>query len=462
MATEVADTATTAGIHPEPGHFDRRTADDMVQSQDPILIAGGFPQFAGPARDPLGLVDGILDGKYRVEAVEAFGGASIVYRAIHLPWGRPVAIKAFQPPAHLAPAQRSQLLEGFLREGAISAELSECSLAVRQARDAGSAVTRSGERVPYLVLEWLDGEPLDLWLAARRAACQPLLSLFAAMELVSPVAAALSIAHDRGICHLDVKPGNVFVLGADREPPAIKLIDFGVAKVLGRAGNLYGEVAQLRSFTPDYGAPEQFDTGLGPTGPWTDVFAQALMLVELVTGHAPLIGDRPEEMARAAADPRDRPTPRARGARVSDSVERVFSRALAVDPLMRFATAGGFWRALESAACDGPSAPLPLRRARARAESTALRRETRGGSPPQRRPGQHPSRMRVRVVRTVAMSLILATVSLGAACIAKQLGWNVSVDAAPMVRHLVLAAERRHLGCATTCTATDRIPPSDP
>jgi hypothetical protein len=60
------------------------------------------------------------------------------------------------------------------------------------------------------------------------------------------------------------------------------------------------------------------------------------------------------------------------------------------------------------------------------------------------------------------MSLILATVSLGAACIAKQLGWNVSVDAGPMVRHLVLAAERRHLGCATTCTATDRIPPSDP
>jgi serine/threonine protein kinase len=417
----------------------------MVQSQDPILIADGFPQFAGPASDPLGLVHDILDGKYQVEAVEAFGGASIVYRAIHLPWGRAVAIKAFMPPAHLTPAQRSQLFEGFMREGAISAELSECSLAVRQARDAGSALTRSGDRVPYLVLEWLAGEPLDLWLAARRATCLPPLSLFAAIELVSPVAAALSIAHDKGICHLDVKPGNVFVLGGHREPPAIKLIDFGVAKVLGRPGSSYEEVSQFRSFTPDYGAPEQFDSGLGPTGPWTDVFALSLMLVELVTGRTALSGHLPDEMARAAVDPRDRPTPRGRGARVSDRVERVFSRALAVDPMTRFATVRGFWRALESATGTEPSDPFPLRRALTKAESTAHRREARGGSPPQKRPGMHPSRMRVRVVRTVAMGMILATASLDAACIAKQLGWNVSVDAGPMVRHLVQAAERRHL-----------------
>ncbi len=409
----------------------------MAQSESPILSTlGSAPFVGGLASDPFCLVHAVLDGKYRIEAVEAPGGASIVYRATHLLWGRPVAIKALNPPGNLTVAQRRHFFEAFMREGALSAELSVSSLAVRQAHDAGTAVTPSGEQVPYLALEWLDGEPLDLRLMARRASGLPPLSLLAAMDLVSPVAEALAMAHDKGICHLDMKPGNMFVMYDGREPPDIKLIDFGVAKVFARPSPEPEDPTQLRSFTPGYGAPEQFDPGLGPTGPWTDVFALALILVELVTGSSPLRGAAPHEMARAAADVRGRPTPRAYGAHVSDPVERVFSRALAVDPMKRFATVGSFWRALDAAAGDDVVYPLPLLRGRT-ATDVSDRHEARVESP-----SLGGSRRRAGMVRTLAATAILAAVVFDASCVAKQLGWHLPPEARGIVRHVVEATRR--------------------
>jgi serine/threonine protein kinase len=409
--------------------------DDMVQSESPILSPVGSPPFFGEAADdPFGLVHAIVDGKYQIEGVVAQGGASIVYLAIHLLWERPVAFKAFNPPGDLTAAQRSHLFDGFLREGALAAELSESSLAVRRAYDSGHAVTPCGDRVPYLVLEWLDGEPLDLRLLAQRAAGSLALTLSAAMDFVSPVAEALAVAHEKGICHLDVKPGNLFVLREGLGPPEIKLIDFGVAEVFARPGPQHDDPGQFRSFTPGYAAPEQFDPGLGPTGPWTDVFALALILVELVTGHSPLGDGTPRAMARAAAYREARPTPRAYGVEVSDPVEHVFSRALAVDPMQRFETTGSFWNALDAAVGDDVVYPLPLCRGRTATDASGhhgakVEAPSRGGS-----------RHRVSAVRTLAATAILAAIAFDAACVAKQLGWNTPLDAAGIVRHLVETA----------------------
>jgi serine/threonine protein kinase len=404
----------------------------MVQSVSPILSTGSPAPFVGDlASDPFGLEHAILDGKYWIERVEAPGGASIVYRAVHLLWGRPVAVKAFNPPGNLTAAQRSHLFEGFMREGALSAELSGSSLAVRQAHDAGHAVTPSGDRVPYLVLEWLDGEPLDLRLMAQRAAGSPPLSLVAAMDLVSPIAEALALAHEKGICHLDVKPGNLFVLRNGRGAPEIKLIDFGVAEVFAGSIAQHEDPAQYRSFTPGYAAPEQFDPALGPTGPWTDVFALALILVELVTGHSPLGDGTPDQKARAAAYREARPTPRAYGVEVSDAIEHVFSRALAVDPMKRFETAGSFWGALDAAAGDDLVYPLPLCRGRT-ATDVSEHHEGKVESP-----SLGGSRRRARAVRTLAATAILAAVAFDASWVAKQLGWHMPVDVEAIVHHLV-------------------------
>src|SRR5436305_6642696 len=154
-------------------------------------------------RDPFDIVGSILGDRYVVQAVVAEGGFSVVYRAEHIVWHRPVAIKAFKGAEKLTAAERDELLEAFLREGAILAELSESSAAICQARDTSSFTTKRGEFVPYMVLEWLDGETLDSVLRRERATHARPRSLREAMRLLAPVAEALGIAHERGICHLD-------------------------------------------------------------------------------------------------------------------------------------------------------------------------------------------------------------------------------------------------------------------
>jgi len=112
-------------------------------------------------QDPLGLVGQRIDEKYQIESVVGEGGFAVVYRAQHLIFKRPVAIKAFRAMSDFGVEQRERLLNDFIQEGALLADLSERSAAIIQARDVGTLTTPSGDWVPYMVLEWLDGAPLD-------------------------------------------------------------------------------------------------------------------------------------------------------------------------------------------------------------------------------------------------------------------------------------------------------------
>src|SRR5205085_1067946 len=98
-----------------------------------------------------------------------------------------------------------------------------------------------------------------------------------ALTLLEPVAEALALAHRKGIAHRDVKPANIFILGDPRGEHTTKILDFGIAKVVQDAQRMGGAFERTQgavsSFTPAYGAPEQFSKSHGPTGPWTDVFA---------------------------------------------------------------------------------------------------------------------------------------------------------------------------------------------
>lgn len=303
-----------------------------------------------PQIDPLALVGTTLAGKYAIESLVSETQLSLVYRASHRVWRRPVAIKAFKAPM-LADGAREQMLDGFVREGVLLMELSERCAAICQARDVGSTITASGEWVPYMVLEWLEGEPLeDLLVRERWAGAMPR-SLAQTVRLLNPIASALTLAHELHVVHGDVKPGNIFLL-AERgmTGPRSKLLDFGIARVL-RTTEVPASSAPLvvKSFTPAYGAPEQFNPTHGCTGPWTDVFALALICVEMLTGREPLTGATLEEIEAEACNPHSRPTPRALGAPVNDAVEQVMAQALAVRPVDRYATAREFWVALRRA-----------------------------------------------------------------------------------------------------------------
>jgi formylglycine-generating enzyme required for sulfatase activity len=305
-------------------------------------------------QDPLGLVGKKIDDKYEVERIVGEGGFAIVYRAQHLIFKRPVAIKAFRALSDFGVEQRERLLNDFIQEGALLADLSERSAAIIQARDVGTLTTPSGDWVPYMVLEWLDGSALDAILATEKTSGFAPRSIQQVVRLLDPIAEALALAHKRGIAHRDVKPANIFLLGDPRaDECAVKLLDFGIAKVVQDAQKMAGSFSKtsgnVTSFTPAYGAPEQFSRTHGATGPWTDVFAFALVVAEMVTNRTPLEGDDFVQLGFASANPAARPTPRALGAIVSDAVEAVFQRAIAVAPDARFQSAGEFWNALRQA-----------------------------------------------------------------------------------------------------------------
>ncbi len=305
------------------------------------------------SNDPLSLVGTTVSEKYEIERVVGEGGFAVVYRATHKVWQRPVAIKVFRTLGDLPTERREHLVKMFIQEGALLAELSERSAAICQARDVGMLRTRDGREMPYMVLEWLEGRSLEQVLDYEKAHGLPPRTLDETLNILEPAALALALAHKKGIAHRDVKPANIFVLGDPRGEYTVKVLDFGIAKVVQDLQRQAGSFAQTQgvvsSFTPAYGAPEQFSRTHGATGPWTDVFALALIFTELMTHEPPLRGDDLTQLAFCSMDPKRRPTPRAYGFETSDALEAALRRALAVVPDERFRSTGELWDALRSA-----------------------------------------------------------------------------------------------------------------
>lgn len=284
--------------------------------------------------DPFQLVHTIIADRYLVEEVVGEGGFSIVYRASHLIWKRRVAIKVFNAKSVVSAEERDALGAAFVREGAVLSMLSEHSSAICQARDTATHVTAKGDPVLYIVLEWLEGESLETVLLRERERGERPRTIAEVVRLFEPVVEGLAYAHHKKIAHRDVKPANLFLIGKPRsETSSLKLLDFGTAN----------------TFTPAYGAPEQFAPHYGPTGPWTDVFALGLLVVELLTGRSALFGATIDELGKQSTNPTRRPTPRTLGVTVPDAVERVLTTALAVEPIDRFLSGGEFWSALVEA-----------------------------------------------------------------------------------------------------------------
>ena len=159
----------------------------------------------------------------------------------------------------------------FLREGQALARLAHPNIA--RLLDAGVAETGQ----PYLVLELVQGEPLDRWCDARALGVEARLRLFVA------VCAAVGHAHANLVLHRDLKPGNILVT-AEGQP---KLLDFGIAKLLDATGPDGAELTQTagRAFTPDFAAPEQVAGGDVTTA--TDVYALGVLLFNLLGGGHP-------------------------------------------------------------------------------------------------------------------------------------------------------------------------------
>lgn len=303
--------------------------------------------------DPFGWVGATVDGKYRVDEVVGHGGFGIVYRAHHLGFEEKVALKCLKLPKELQGGDRDRFRDSLVAEGRLLLQLSRATTGVVQALDVGAVVSPSKIWTPYLVLEWLEGTPLDRELAQRRQRQEGGRSVGEAIELLDGAMRAMEVAHGLGIAHRDIKPANLFLVEvAGRR--TVKVLDFGIAKVLSESDSVtraFEETAgHVQAFTARYGAPEQFSRRFGATGPWTDVFALALVFVEVVLGAPALDGTDAAQLFVAASDKLVRPTLRGRGFDPGDAVEAVLATALSVDPRERYPNAGAFWDALQGAA----------------------------------------------------------------------------------------------------------------
>jgi serine/threonine protein kinase len=313
-----------------------------------------------PEHDPLKISGQLVAEKYRIEHLVGEGGFAVVYLAEHTIWKQPVAVKFFSGLSQAPAEHREELLHQFIQEGALLTELSSQSAGIVQARDVGACTTPSGQWVPYMVLEWLDGTSLEAILQQdqRQGLAWTEEEVVGFLKRILPI---LDVAHRRGIAHRDIKPANIFVMGSAARAPETpcKLLDFGVAKMVSEQAKLNAALAKtgvaITSFTPRYGAPEQFARSFGATGPWTDVYSIALVASEMLAGKAALQGEDLVQFGFSSANPAQRPTPRSLGAQVSDHLEAALEKALAVSPTDRFANAGEFLENILAAA--GPRTP---------------------------------------------------------------------------------------------------------
>ncbi|MEZ4306474.1 MAG: serine/threonine-protein kinase [Polyangiaceae bacterium] len=302
--------------------------------------------------DAFGLAGQIIKDHLQIQSVVGAGGFGTVYRAYHTKLACPVAVKCLRIPDFLDAAGRNRFVEKFIAEGRLMYELSRADAGIVKSIEVDVLTMPSGVPVPYLVLEWVDGQPLEALIEhnmreGRRAPLEEVI------ERLDPVARALSAAHDGNVAHRDIKPSNIMltqVLGRQ----TAKILDFGIAKIVqetgGGAHTTRDQGESSFGFTPCYAAPEQWVARYGATGPWTDVFAFALVCVEYLTAQMALPGDTIPHWMGASMDTSQRPTPRVRGVDLGDAVEAVFLKALAVNPNERYRHLQVFWADLKAAA----------------------------------------------------------------------------------------------------------------
>lgn len=207
-------------------------------------------------------------GEYEVQAEIGRGGMGTVYLGRRTePYKQDVAIKIINAGMLSAEGKRR-----FGKEMQIMAQLKHPNLA--RLFTAG----KIDNRLPYVVMEYIDGQRIDAYCDNNK------LTIRERLELFGKVCSVVSYAHSREVIHRDIKPGNILVT-AEGEP---KLIDFGIAKVL-KSGLDAGTdntttLVQQRAFSRDYASPEQV-RGDKSIGRGSDIYSLGVVLYELLTGH---------------------------------------------------------------------------------------------------------------------------------------------------------------------------------
>lgn len=304
----------------------------------------GFPisEVAKTGDDPL--IGTTLPGGYVILELTGIGGMGRVYRAEQTALGRTVAVKIVHP--HLAGDENASAR--FITEARTSSRLNHPnSVAVI---DFGK--TDAG--LLYLVMEYLRGRDL-----ARVAHENGPLPFRRVIDILRQVLAALSEAHHIGIIHRDLKPENIVIEPMRTGGDFVKVVDFGLAKMLVNTGGPSITSAGVVCGTPDYMAPEQ---GRGdPLDARSDLYAVGVILFQLLTGRLPFEAESPTQVVlmHLTVPPPD-PREVAPSREIPASLAMIALSALSKDPHGRYQSADAFADALASTMALMDSVPPRL------------------------------------------------------------------------------------------------------
>ncbi len=293
------------------------------------------PRYVTRVSGQLGLPDlssgAVLFGKYKVDRVLGSGGMGVVVAAEHLALRSLVALKFLRPEL----AELPDAPERFAREARNARRIEDPHVArvvdVVMAKDA----------LPYIEMEYLEGEDLG-----RVVKAGVRLSSHDAIDYVVQAASALTRAHNLGIVHRDVKPSNLFLVKRAGEPPLVKVLDFGISKVVEEEKDREMELTKTSSIVGSalYMSLEQMRSAK-EVDHRTDIYALGVTIYELLTGAHPFEGrNLPELCVRVSLED---PAPIARHRDdVPPALAAAIAKAYARYPDDRYPTAGTFVSAL--------------------------------------------------------------------------------------------------------------------
>ncbi|HKU77557.1 MAG TPA: serine/threonine-protein kinase [Pyrinomonadaceae bacterium] len=286
----IFDAAVELTPSAQPAFLNSTCRDDDVRREVERMLAADYAtvldhsllathSFAEGAR-----LEGRRIGRYRIVDEVGRGGMGAVFSAVRDDgqFDQKVAIKVI-----LSGLNTDTIARRFRNERQILASLEHPNIA--RLLDGGM----SDDGLPFYVMEFIEGEPIDDYCRTRE------LTLHARLDLFRQVCAAVSYAHRRLIVHRDIKPSNILVTPAGE----VKLLDFGIAKVVSQTnGDERGTATQLGLMTPAYASPEQFRGEQVTTA--TDIYSLGVVLYRLLTGQLPydLTGLRLDQMLRLVCE----------------------------------------------------------------------------------------------------------------------------------------------------------------
>ncbi|MDJ0340289.1 protein kinase [Streptomyces sp. H10-C2] len=283
-------------------------------------------------------------GRYVLRDLLGEGGMASVHLGHDTVLDRPVAIKTL----HTSLGNEQSFRERFRREAQAVAKLNHTNIV--SVFDSGED-TLDGAMVPYIVMEYVEGKPLNVVLAEDVAQFGAM-PAEKALKITGDVLAALAVSHEMGLVHRDIKPGNVMVT----KRGVVKVMDFGIARAMQSGVTSMTQTGMVVG-TPQYLSPEQA-LGRG-VDERSDLYSVGCMLFELTTGRIPFESDSPLGMAYQHVQEIP-PAPSQFNRAISPGVDALIARALKKNPAERFPTADAMHDELERVSASTQPGTTPL------------------------------------------------------------------------------------------------------